>query len=39
MKQSAKQSNVDGAVWYEREKNGIFQKDPDRDFLRVNLLF
>ena len=20
-------------------KNGIFQKDPDRDFLRVNLLF
>lgn len=26
MKQSAKQSNVDGAVWYEREKNGIFQK-------------
>lgn len=26
MKQSAKASNVEGAVWYEREKNGIFQK-------------
>lgn len=26
MKQSTKPSDVDGAVWYEREKNGIFQK-------------